>query len=67
MNIFNILKILFSILYNVFNVVSAYYTFKSLKADLTSSKTILFASLVLGIFKEAAVKEETPTELRCYI
>lgn len=67
MNIFNILKILFSILYNVFNVVSAYYTFKSLKADLTSSKTILFASLVLEIFKEAAVKEETPTELRRYI
>ena len=34
MNIFNILKILFSILYNVFNVVSAYYTFKSLKAEI---------------------------------
>nr|WP_294576134.1 hypothetical protein [uncultured Romboutsia sp.] len=46
---------------------SAYYTLKSFKADLTSRRTIILACLVLGQFKAITAREEAPTEIRCYI
>ena len=55
------------ILLFLLNILSAYYTLKSFKADLTSRRTIILACLVLGQFKAITAREEAPTEIRCHI